>query len=210
MSYTAAAPASGGTVIDIAVLASGSGTNLQALLDTPAVRPHVVLVVSDKTDAFALDRATRAGVDVATVRWSDHDGRDAFSQALADRVEASGAKGVVLAGFMRILGPSFVSRFPNRILNIHPSLLPAFPGSRAVEEALDHAVKVTGVTVHLVNENVDNGPIVAQVPVEVFPDDTRETLHARIQTEEHRLYPPIVAAFVEERLEVGDRKVVVR
>lgn len=209
MSYTAAAPASGGTVIDIAVLASGSGTNLQALLDTPAIRPHIVLVVSDKGDVPALDRATRAGVDVATVSWSDHDGRDAFSVALADCVEASGAKGVVLAGFMRILGPSFVTRFPNRILNIHPSLLPAFPGSRAVEDALEHGVKLTGVTVHLVDEKVDNGPIVAQVPVEVLPDDTRDTLHARIQLEEHRLYPPIVAALVEERLEVGNRRVVV-
>lgn len=210
MPYTAAAPASGGTVIDIAVLASGSGTNLQALLDHPAVRPHVVLVVSDKPDAPALERATTAGVETATIRWSDHDGRDAFSLALAERVETSGSKGVVLAGFMRVLGPAFVARFPNRILNIHPSLLPAFPGAHAVEEALSHAVKVTGVTVHLVDEEVDNGPIVAQVPVDVLPDDTKETLHSRIQMVEHSIYPSIVTAFVEERLEVADRKVVIR
>ena len=210
MPYTAAAPASGGTVIDIAVLASGSGTNLQALLDHPAVRPHVALVVSDNPEALALERANTAGVETATIRWSDHDGRDAFSLALADRVEASGAKGVVLAGFMRVLGPAFVTRFPNRILNIHPSLLPAFPGAHAVEEALSHAVKVTGVTVHLVDEKVDNGPIVAQVPVDVLPDDTKAKLHARIQLVEHSIYPSIVTAFVEERLEVADRKVVIR
>lgn len=210
ITYTAAAPASGGTVIDIAVLASGSGTNLQALLDTPEVRPHVALVVSDKADALALDRAAEAGIETATVRWSDHDGREGFSIALADRVEASGAKGVVLAGFMRVLGPAFVTRFPNRILNIHPSLLPAFPGGHAVEDALSHAVKVTGVTVHLVDEEVDNGPIVAQVAVDVLTDDTRETLHSRIQDVEHRIYPSIVAAFIEERLEVVGRKVIIR
>lgn len=125
--------------------------------------------------------------------------------ALADIVESSGAKGVVLAGFMRILAPSFVERFPNRILNIHPSLLPAFPGAHAVEHALEHGVKVTGVTVHLVDEGVDSGPIVAQAPVPVNPGDTVETLHARIQVEEHRVYPEVVAALVEGRLNVLGR-----
>lgn len=149
------------------------------------------------------------GVSVATVRWADHDGRDAFSDALARVVEASGAKGVVLAGFMRILGPSFIHRFQNRILNVHPSLLPAFPGAHAVENALDHGVQVTGVTVHLVDEEVDHGPIVAQVAVRVMPEDTVDTLHARIQVEEHRIYPEVVAAFVEGRLDVDERKVVV-
>lgn len=147
---------------------------------------------------------------MATVSWADFDDRTTFSRALADTVEASGAKGVVLAGFMRILGSGFVDRFPNRILNIHPSLLPAFPGAHAVQNALEHAVKVTGVTVHFVDEKVDNGPIVAQVSVAVEPGDTVETLHARIQTEEHRIYPEIVSAFVEGRLDVVDRKVVVR
>lgn len=207
--YTAAAPASE-EPIDIAVLASGSGSNLQALLDTPAIRPHIALVASDRPAARALERAFDHGVEVATVLWSEHHGRDEFSTALGDVVEASGAKGVVLAGFMRILGPSFVSRFPDRILNIHPSLLPAFPGAHAVESALQHGAKVSGVTVHFVDEGVDSGPIVAQVPVEVEPDDTVETLHARIQAEEHRIYPEVVTAFVQGRIEVVDRKVVLR
>ncbi|HZD24037.1 MAG TPA: phosphoribosylglycinamide formyltransferase [Acidimicrobiia bacterium] len=197
-------------LIDIAVLASGSGTNLQALLDTPAVRPHIVLVLSDHPDARALERARAHGVEVATVLWADYDGRDSFSAALADLVEETGAKGVVLAGFMRVLGPSFVRRFPNRILNIHPSLLPAFPGAHAVKDALGHGVKVSGVTVHFVDEKVDNGPIITQIPVEVRPDDTVETLHARIQVEEHRIYPEVVTEFVEGRIEVVGRKVVLQ
>lgn len=170
----------------------------------------MAVVVSDNSDARALDRARSQGVGVATVSWSDHNGRDEFSTALADTIEATGAKGVVLAGFMRILGPGFIERFPNRILNIHPSLLPAFPGAHAVENALEHGVKVTGVTVHFVDEKVDNGPIIAQAAVAVLPDDTRESLHARIQREEHRIYPEIVSAFVEGRLEVVDRRVVLR
>lgn len=196
--------------IDIAVLASGSGTNLQALLDTPEVRPHIVLVLSDRLEARALERAAAHDVPTATVLWSDHEDRDSFSASVADAVEDSGAKGVVLAGFMRVLGPSFVTRFPNRILNIHPSLLPAFPGGRAVEAALRHGVAVSGVTVHIVDEGVDTGPIVAQVPVPVEPDDTVETLHARIQLEEHRIYPEAVTALVQGRIDVVDRKVVVR
>lgn len=142
------------------------------------------------------------------VRFADHDDRTAFSSHLADVVEQSGAKGVVLAGFMRVLTPSFIDRFPNRILNIHPSLLPAFPGARAVEAALEHSVRVTGVTVHFVDEKVDHGPIIAQAPVDVFPDDTVETLHRRIQVEEHRLYPPIVEAMIAGHLQVVGRSVV--
>lgn len=192
------------------MLASGAGSNLQALLDTPEICPHIAIVVSDRPDALALERAVARGVPTATVLWADHRDRESFSASVAEVVEGSGAKGVVLAGFMRVLGPSFVARFPNRILNIHPSLLPAFPGSHAVEAALRHGVAVSGVTVHLVDEGVDTGPIVAQVPVVVHPDDTVETLHARIQVEEHRLYPELVTALVQGRIDVIDRKVVMR
>lgn len=134
------------------------------------------------------------------VSWGDYRSRSDFSSSLADAVEDSGAKGVVLAGFMRILSPSFIDRFPGRILNVHPSLLPAFPGARAVEMALDHGVKVTGVTVHVVDEKVDHGPIVAQRSVEVLPNDTVVSLHERIKEVEHDIFPQVVAAFVAERL----------
>lgn len=208
MSYTAAALASQRQPIDIAVLASGSGTNLQALIDTPGVRSHIALVVSDNADAHALVRARDAGIEAFVVAWEDFDDRSEFSSAVADAVEESGAKGVVLAGFMRVLAPSFIDRFPLRVLNVHPSLLPAFPGAHAVEHALEHGVKLTGVTVHFVDEKVDNGPIIAQVPVQVLPDDTVESLHSRIKVVEHRLYPEVVEAFVNGRLSVGGRKVV--
>jgi phosphoribosylglycinamide formyltransferase-1 len=195
-------------MIDIAVLASGSGTNLQALIDTPDIKPLIRLVLSDKPGIGALTRANTAGIPTAVVPWGDHSGREEFSAAMADAVEAAGAKGVVLAGFMRILAPNFIQRFPCRILNIHPSLLPAFPGAHAVEDALAHGVKVTGVTVHFVDEEVDHGPIIAQRTVEVREDDTVETLHARIQEVEHVLYPEVVRAFVRGDLTVEGRKVV--
>lgn len=190
------------------MLASGSGTNLQALIDHPEVRPHIRLVVSDRERARALERARRAGIDSVLVKWEAQSDRTAFSSALADVVEDAGAKGVVLAGFMRILAPGFIERFPHRILNVHPSLLPAFPGAHAVEDALRHSVTVTGVTIHFVEEEVDSGPIIAQRAVPVLPDDTAASLHARIQEEEHRLYPEVVGAFVSGRLSVEGRRVV--
>lgn len=207
VAYTAAAPESRRHDIDIAVLASGSGTNLQALIESPEVRPKIAAVISDRAEAGAISCAERAGIPTAIVAWGDHPDRDTFSVALADVVEDSGAKGVVLAGFMRILAPSFVDRFPHRILNIHPSLLPAFPGAHAVASALELGVTVTGVTVHFVDEKVDHGPIVTQSPVDVLNDDTVETLHQRIKTVEHRVYPKVVEAFVQGRLVVEGRRV---
>lgn len=181
---------------------SGSGTNLQVLIDSPDIRPHIRLVVSDRPGAVALSRAEKAGIPTAQVRWEQHGARDEFSAAVAEVIESHGAEGVVLAGFMRILSAGFVDRFPGRILNIHPSLLPAFPGANAVESALDHGVKVTGVTVHFVDEKVDHGPIIAQEPVEVFEGDTVDSLHARIQRVEHVLYPRIVQSLVQDRLAI--------
>jgi phosphoribosylglycinamide formyltransferase-1 len=194
--------------IDIAVLASGSGSNLQALIESPDIRPRIACVLSDNPRAHALRRAEIAGIATEVVRWADHSDRDEFSNVVGDAVEGHGAKGVVLAGFMRVLSKGFIDRFPNRVLNIHPSLLPAFPGAHAVELALEHRVAVTGVTVHVVDEQVDHGPIVAQRPVLVEPDDTVESLHARIQIEEHALYPAVVLAFVNGEIAVEGRRVV--
>ncbi len=195
-------------MIDIAVLASGSGTNLQALLDAPEVRKHVVLVISDKPDAGALDRAAKAGLPTRVIQFQDYEDRRAFSLAIADAVEDSGAKGVALAGFMRVLSAECIDRFPGRILNVHPSLLPLFPGARAVEAALEAGVPMTGVTVHFVDEKVDHGPAIRQVEVPVLPGDDPETLHARIKDVEHRIYPEVVARFVSGRISLdGDRLV---
>ena len=164
-------------------------------------------MVSDKPGAGALDRAEQAGIATEVVAWSDFGSRAEFSAAVADLVDGSGAKGVVLAGFMRILSPSFIDRFPMRIVNVHPSLLPAFPGPHAVEDALDYGVAVTGVTVHFVDEKVDHGPIITQRPVPVRPGDDVETLHSRIQVEEHDLYPRVVRSFVDGTIRVEGRRV---
>jgi formyltetrahydrofolate-dependent phosphoribosylglycinamide formyltransferase len=194
-------------IIRIAVLASGAGTNLQSLIDAPDLGGEIALVVSDRPGVAALDRAESAGIPAKVVPWEGFDSRAAFSDAVGDEVDRAGAGCVVLAGFMRVLAPSMVSRFRNRMLNIHPSLLPSFPGSNAVGQALEHGVKLTGVTIHFVDEEVDHGPIIAQRAVPVFPDDDEDTLHRRIQVEEHALYPDVVRAFIRGEIEVGDGKV---
>jgi phosphoribosylglycinamide formyltransferase-1 len=193
--------------IKIAVLASGSGTNLQSLIDTADLGAEIALVLSDRPDAVALERATTAGIETAVLPYKHYDSRAGFCAAVADAVEAAGAEALVLAGFMRVLDSTIVGAFTDRILNIHPSLLPSFPGGNAVDQALEHGVKVTGVTVHFVDEEVDHGPIIAQQAVPVLPGDDRDSLHARIQNEEHALYPRVVTAFARGEIVIVGRKV---
>jgi phosphoribosylglycinamide formyltransferase 1 len=164
-----------------------------------------VAVVSDQPDSRALERARSATIPTSVCPWPGD--RDRFTATVCEAVDEAGAEAMVLAGFMRILGPEAIRRFPGRILNIHPSLLPAFPGAHAVANALAYGVKVTGVTVHFVDEEVDHGPIIAQVPVEVRVDDDEASLHARIQVEEHRLYPQVVDGFARGEIEVEGRYV---
>ena len=183
------------------------GTNLQALLDDPIVGPNVALVVSDRPQAPALERARRAGIQSVVVEPSGFANRDPYDAALVALLEDEGIDVVVLAGFMRLLGPTFVDAFAGRILNVHPSLLPAFPGGTSVADALAWGVKVTGVTVHLVDEEVDHGPIVAQESLEVYPDDDWETLESRVHEVEHRLLPRAVQALIEGRVKVEGRVV---
>jgi formyltetrahydrofolate-dependent phosphoribosylglycinamide formyltransferase len=196
--------------LPVAVLVSGGGSNLQAILDAarrPDYAARICVVVSDRPGVHALVRAESAGIPTEVVRWSDHPDRAAFSAAVCDAAAVHGARGLVLAGFMRILAPNAIARFPNRILNTHPALLPAFPGAHAVAEAIAHGVKLTGVTVHFVDEEVDHGPIITQVAVPVEPGDTEATLQARIQAVEHEVYPDVVDAFAAGRLEVSGRAV---
>lgn len=189
---------------DIAVLVSGSGSNLQALLDRQG-RYRVACVVSDRHGVRALERAEAAGVPTTVVPWEGN--REQFTRAVCETVEKARVGLVVLAGFMRILGVEAVRRFPHRILNIHPSLLPAFPGANAVAQALVHGVKQTGITIHFVDEEVDHGPIIAQVAVEIRDGDDEAVLHSRLQTEEHRMYPAVVEAVVRGDIEVHGRRV---
>lgn len=181
----------------IGVLASGTGTNLQALLDAGL---PVVAVGSNNTRARALDRAAAAGIEAGAFPAVEFESREHRDAELAEWLLERGVELVVLAGYMQILTPTFLDRFEGRILNVHPSLLPAFPGAHAVEDALAHGVKVTGATVHFVDEGVDTGPIVLQEAVPVEEDDTAETLHARIQAVEHRLLPQAVRLFLDGKL----------
>ncbi len=181
----------------LAVLASGSGSNLQAILDAfaaPTAPAGVVVVVSDKPGSGALERAARSGVPTEVVTWAGHGGdRQAFTKAIIDVLRARDVDLVALAGFMRILGPEAIRSYPNRILNTHPALLPSFRGAHAVEDALAAGVKVTGVTVHVVDAEVDHGPIVAQAAIDVLDDDDPDSLHERIKVVEHRLFPEVLA-----------------
>jgi phosphoribosylglycinamide formyltransferase-1 len=192
----------------VAVLASGAGSNLQAILDDPECASAVVLVVSDRAEAKALDRARSAGVEAVHLDPRAHPSREAHDAALLDLLRRERIDIVCLAGYMRIVGPEIVRAFWGRMLNVHPSLLPAFPGARAVRDALAWGAKVTGCTVHLVDEEVDHGPIVAQEVVPVLEDDDEASLHARIQEAEHRLYPASLRMLLSGRLKVDGRRVV--
>jgi phosphoribosylglycinamide formyltransferase-1 len=191
----------------VAVLASGGGTNLQALLDDPIVGPSVVLALSDRADAGALERARARSVEALHVDPAGHPDRGAFDRAVLEALREREVDIVALAGFMRILGPELVGAFHGRMLNVHPALLPAFPGTQAVADALEWGVKVTGVTVHLVDEEVDHGPVVFQEAIEVLPDDDWDALEARVHEVEHRLLPAAVKALADGRLVVQGRTV---
>lgn len=198
----------------VGVLASGRGSNLQAFLDASA-RPdypaEVVLVISDRERAAALDRARAAGVEALFVNPKDFGDRQAFDLALVREFTARRVGLVCNAGYMRILSTAYVRAFAGRAMNIHPSLLPAFPGLHAQRQALEHGAKVAGATVHFVDEGpVDTGPIILQASVPVQPEDTEDSLSARILAEEHRLYPEAVRLFAEGRLEVVGRRVIIR
>ncbi len=195
----------------IAVLVSGSGSNLQAILDAAAFPDYgarVCAVISDRPGVRALERADAAGVPASVVPWSDYRDRAAFTTAICDEADRHGAQALVLAGFLRILSAAAIDRFPRGVVNIHPSLLPAFPGTiHAVRDALAHGAKVTGVTVHFVTEDVDAGPIIAQEAVAVGRGDDEASLHARIQEVEHRMYPAAIDALAKGLLIVEGRYV---
>jgi phosphoribosylglycinamide formyltransferase 1 len=197
----------------IAILASGAGTNARALLDAASRGElgdaEIVAVFCDRAGCGALEVAARAGVEALFVDPAPHAGRGAYSDALVGALQARSVDLVCLAGFMRILSAGFIAAFEGRVLNIHPALLPAFPGVHAVRDALAWGAKVTGTTVHFADEAVDHGPIVAQECVPVLPGDDEEALHERIKAVEHRLYPEAVRLVVSGRTAISGRRVVV-
>ncbi|HEY3355835.1 MAG TPA: phosphoribosylglycinamide formyltransferase [Polyangia bacterium] len=197
----------------VGVLVSGGGTNLQAILDAQAAGTlggaQVRVVISNRADAHALDRARAAGVEAVVVDHKAYADREAFEDALVEALRARGVELVALAGFMRLLTPRFLRAFPDRVVNIHPALLPSFPGVHAQRQALAYGVTITGCTVHFVDEGTDTGPIIAQAAVPVHADDDEDRLAARVLAEEHRIYPLVLRLLAEGRVERRGRRVVV-
>lgn len=192
----------------LGVLVSGSGTNLQAVIDAVAngsLHATIGVVVANVATAKGLDRARAAGIEAVVVDHKAHGSREAFDAALVEVLRAHGVSCVVLAGFMRLVTPVLLDAFPDRVVNIHPALLPAFPGVHAQAQALKYGVRVSGCTVHLVDAGMDTGPVLAQAAVPVLDDDTEETLRDRILVEEHRLLPMVLQWLVEGRVEVLPR-----
>ena len=195
--------------LSVGVLVSGSGSNLQAILDTaqgdfPA---RVSLVISNIPGVKAIERAEQAGVRAEVMSHKGYATREAFEQAMANTLEAAGVELVVTAGFMRLLTTVFLQRFPARVINLHPSLLPAFPGTHAIEQALNYGARVTGCTVHFVDAGMDTGPIILQSVVPIEQNDTAETLHQRVQVQEHKLLPEAIRLFALQKLKLEGRRV---
>ncbi|NLN16694.1 MAG: phosphoribosylglycinamide formyltransferase [Firmicutes bacterium] len=191
----------------MAVLVSGRGSNLQAIIDgieAGKINGEIVAVISDKKRAYALKRAEGAGIQTIVI---EEDSREAFQRALLDCLSAVDPDLILLAGFMRLLSPAIIQSFPGRIMNIHPSLLPSFPGVQAQRQALEYGVKVTGCTVHFVDEGMDTGPIILQEAVPVLEEDDVDSLSARILEVEHRTYVKAIQLFAQGRLEIEGRRV---
>ncbi len=197
--------------LNIAVLLSGSGTNLQAIIDAIAagtLNARIVHVVSSRPDAYGIERAQAAGIPVTVLNREAYADREAADARIVETLQAAGAEYVVMAGYMRMVTPVMLNAFPDRVLNLHPALLPSFKGAHAIQDAYEAGVKVTGVTVHFANEEYDKGPIVAQCAVPVREGDTLDALEERIHGVEHELYPEVLRWIAAGRVSVGeDRKV---
>ena len=199
-------------MLTIGVMISGSGSNLQAIIDAideSSLKVKIGCVISNKAEAYGLVRAQKHQIPAFAVLPKDFPDRQSHEQAVTEIMNQHGVELVVLAGYMRVLTPNFVRYYANRLINIHPALLPAFPGAHGIQEAFEYGVKVTGVTVHFVDEGVDSGPIIEQVVVPITPEDTLESLEAKIHREEHLLYPKVLGYFAENRIRLTGRKVTV-
>jgi phosphoribosylglycinamide formyltransferase-1 len=198
-------------VPQLGVLISGRGSNLGAIIraiEQGALRARIAVVISNRAEAGGLELARAHGIEAIVLPHGAHASREAYDAALAGTLRERRVSLVCLAGFMRVLGPAFCEAFPNAVLNIHPSLLPAFPGTHAPRQALEHGVRISGVTVHFVSPELDAGPIVMQAAVPVEPDDTEDTLAARILVEEHRLYPRAIQFVLDGGWTIRGRRVV--
>ncbi|RMH80800.1 MAG: phosphoribosylglycinamide formyltransferase [Acidobacteria bacterium] len=198
--------------MNLGVLVSGRGSNLQALIDaveSGKLKARISLVISDRDGVLAIDRCRRHGINYRVIKRKDFESKSYFERAMAESLKESGVELLILAGFMRVLSEEFIRAFPMRIINIHPSLIPAFQGLRAQKQAIDYGAKLTGCTVHFVTEELDNGPVIVQACVPVLPKDTEESLSERILAYEHRILPQAVKWICEGRIRIEGRNVVV-
>jgi len=194
----------------IGVLASGRGSNFQSIIDEIAshrLKAEIVLLITDNPSAFAIERAQQHGIEYLVILSKEYRSKDEFFVKIAEELKKRGVGLVVLAGFMRIAGKPLIDAFPNRIMNIHPALLPSFPGLHGQRQSLEYGVKISGCTVHFVDEGMDTGPIIIQAAVPVLQNDTEETLSERILRYEHKIYPEAIRLFSEGRIEIEGRTV---
>lgn len=197
-------------LLKLGVLISGNGSNLQSIIDhieKGSLKTIIKIVISNNPEAYGITRAKKHGIPVVVLKNGDFKNKEAFDLELIRILKNNCVDLVILAGFMRIITPTLLKAFPHKIINIHPALLPSFPGIHGQKQALDYGVKLSGCTVHFVDEGVDTGPIIIQSAVQVFDDDTEETLAARILKEEHRIYPRAIQLFAEGKIEIKGRKV---
>jgi phosphoribosylglycinamide formyltransferase-1 len=199
--------------LKLGVLISGSGSNLQSIIDhieKGSLNAIIKIVISNNPDAYGIIRAKKHGLPILVFKHEDFKTREDFDLELIQALQNNHVQLIVLAGFMRILTPAFLRAFPQRIINIHPALLPAFPGTHVQKQALEYGVKFSGCTVHFVDEGVDTGPIIIQSVLPVLDDDTEETLAARILKEEHRIYPQAIQFYADGKIEINGRKVKIK
>jgi len=199
--------------LPIGVLASGSGSNLQSIIDhieQGRLDAEVRVVISNNADAYALTRAKKHGIPCVVIRHQEFPNREAFDGQMVETLVSYGVELVVMAGFMRVLSPVFLKAFSQRVINIHPALLPSFPGLHGQQQAFDYGVKFSGCTVHFADDGVDSGPIIIQAIVPVLEADTADSLAARILREEHRIYPQAIQFYAEDRIEIQNRQVKIR
>lgn len=197
----------------IGVLVSGSGSNLQAIIDRiedGTLNAEIAVTISNKPDAYALERCRKHGITSTVIRHEDFPLREDFDIRMIEVLRSYRVELVVMAGFMRVLTPLFLNAYPMKIMNIHPALLPAFPGTHVQQQAIDYGVKFSGCTVHFADYGVDTGPVIIQAMVPVYPQDTSDTLAARILKEEHRIYPQAIQLYAQGRLMISGRRVIIR
>jgi len=200
-------------MVNIGVLASGRGTNLQAIIEAieeGKIEGRISIVISDNQDAFALKRAGQHNIEIRYINFKSFKNREDYDKKIVEYLKEKNVDLVVLAGYMRILSPYFIRTYKNKIINIHPALLPSFPGLHAQRQAVEYGVKVSGCTVHFVDEGMDSGPIILQKAVEVKDNDTEESLAERILKEEHQIYPRAIQLFSEGRLVIKGRRVFIK